>query len=231
MSEQDNFQMPVLYNQEDDERLVYRVATITDAMRVAKLREAEKQAKQDRRIKTPVKKEEDPDPFGYLQETEEELGIDLLAPHWRAKPDDDLWVKRVKARAKKEAVTGLLIQGHKVPEIARRCNLSEPTVIRYIEDVQREWRRSYMDDAEVLAARDMDRLDYYLTKLADKIEEGDIKAIRAAIEVVRVRANILGYAQGVQVDIESYIREVAESNGFDPDRAVALASRISVSYK
>jgi AraC-like DNA-binding protein len=216
----------VTYEPEDDERLAYRVATITDAMRVAKLREAEEKNRQ-----TVPPPEEDPDPYGYLQEIGNQLSYEVLAPHWKANPDDPMWVKRVKARAKKEEITKLLIQGHKVPEIARRCNLSESTVVKYIMDVQAEWRRSYMDDAELMAARDMDRLDYYLSQLAEKIEEGDIKAINSAIEIVRVRANILGYAQGVQVDISQYIAEVAEANGFDPERAIALASRVSISMK
>jgi len=201
----------------EDEEDVYKVATLADAYRVAKERNVD--------VEDP-----DPDPYGYMQEMEEGLSIKLLAPNWKAKPDDELWVKRFKARAKKEAVAKLLIQGHKVPAIARECMISEPTVVKYIGDVQREWRRSYLDDAELMAARDMDRLDYYLTKLSDGIEIGDVKSINSAIEIVRVRANILGYAQGVQVDIESYVREVAEANGYDPDRAVALASRISVSY-
>jgi hypothetical protein len=201
----------------NEEENPYKVATLADAYRVAKERSVD--------LEDP-----DPDPYGYIQEMEAGLNVDLIAPHWKAKPDDELWVKRFKARAKKETVARLLLQGHKVPAIARECQISEPTVIKYIGDVQREWRRSYLDDAELMAARDMDRLDYYLTRLADGIEAGDVKSINSAIEIVRVRANILGYAQGVQVDIESYVREVAEANGYDPDRAVALASRISVSY-
>jgi len=205
-----------------DEMNAYRVGTMADAMRVALDRNAQ--------VESETLDDGDPDPYGYLQEIEHDTGYEVLAPHWKALPDDFRWVKRLKARARRAAVAKFCIQGYKVPEIAKKCHTSEVTVVNDIRSIQTEWRRSYLDDAELLAARDLDRLEYYLVKLAAKIEDGDVKAILAAVEIVKTRSEIVGYREGISVDIEQYVREVAEANGFDPDRAVSVASRISIGF-
>lgn len=206
---------------EEDTKL-YKVGTMADAMRLAWERA---------KATTEELDDPDPDPYGYTQELEQELGREILADDWKARPDDARWVRRVKARARKAEVTKMLIQGYKVPEIARACKVSEMTVLRDVNSVQMEWRRTYLEEAETMAARDMDRLEYYLTKLIRGIEAGDVKSINAAVEIIRERGNILGYRQGMQVDIEQQIREVAESQGYDPERAIAAAQRISISFK
>lgn len=173
----------------------------------------------------------DPDPYGYVQELENELGVSLIDAKWKAYPDDDQWVKRMKSRARKAVITKLFLQGFKTHEIAQQINVSEPTVRFDLQNIENEWRAAYLDDIEVLAAKDMDRLEYYLSRLAPAIELGDVKAINSAVEIIKERGNILGYRHGVQVDIEQYIREVAANSGFDPEKAVELAQRVSISMK
>lgn len=175
--------------------------------------------------------DDDPDPYGYGQELEEQFGIDLLTPNWKAKPDDLTWVKRVKGRARKAAVSKLFLQGYNVQEISTKVAVSEVTVHKDLENLGREWRKSYLADIEVLAGKDLARLEEYLKKLAPGIENGNTKSIQQAVEIIKTRAQILGYQQGVQVNIEQYIREVAASAGYDPDKAVEIATRISYSFK
>ncbi len=176
--------------------------------------------------------DEDPDPYGYAQELENEIpGMDLLNPEWKAKPDDAKWVKRVKARSRKAGVARMYLQGHPVPFIAAKCKVSQVTIYRDIAQISAEWRRSYLNDIEVLASRDLARLDEMYLKLQRGINSGDTKAIDAGIKIIQERGNILGYRHGVQVDIESYVREVASSAGYDPEKAVALAQRVSVRFK
>lgn len=201
-----------------EEVLNYKVGTMADAMELARQRVRE--------VEDP-----DPDPYGYAQELENELSIDLLDIQWKAKPDDERWIKRVKGRARKAAVSRLFLAGHKVAEIARRCKVSETTILRDINMLSQEWRRQYLGDIEVLAGKDLERLESYLVALAPGVERGDPKSISVALEIVRERASILGYRQGVQVDIEQYIREIAESHGYDPDKAIQVAQRISVTMK
>lgn len=170
----------------------------------------------------------DPDPYGYTQEIENSTGADLLEPNWKAFPDDDRWVKRVNSRARKAAVARMYLMGYPFPKIAEMLEISEITVTRDIENISQEWRRSYLEDMEVAASRDLARLDEMFYKLAAGIELGDTKSIRAGIEIIRERGNILGYRQGVQVDVEQQIREIAISSGMDPDRAVQIAQRVSI---
>lgn len=173
----------------------------------------------------------DPDPYGYGQEMEHEFGLDLLTPNWKAKPDDPLWNKRFLARARKAAVARLYLQGKSIKDIADSCKVSQVTVYKDIANISLEWRKSYMEDIEKLASRDLARLDMMFASLADAMERGDTKAIEAGIKIIDARGNILGYRAGVQVDIEQYIRQVASANGYDPDRAVNIAQRIKVTMR
>lgn len=202
----------------------YRVATMAEAMRVAKARSDEMD--NGNPIEDP-----DPDPYGYMQELEAYFGVNILDPFWKAQPDDFKWVKRLRARARKAAVAKLFLLGFRTPDIAEKVQISEAQVMADLALIEREWRNSYLADAEGIAIRDLERLDLYLTKLAPAIERGDVKAINSAVEIIRERGNIVGYRQGMQIDIEQYVREVAASNGFDPDQAVSIANRISVQFK
>lgn len=173
----------------------------------------------------------DPDPYGYGQELEDQFGIDLLTPNWKAKPTDTRWAKRIKARARMASIAKLFLKGYSPADIAEKVAVSIVTVHKDLQHLSQEWRKSYLEDIETLAARDLTRLDYLLSQLADGIEAGDTKSINSAIEIVKTRAQILGYREGVQVDIEQYIMEVAEANGYDPKKAVQIAQRIRVSMK
>lgn len=195
-----------------------KVSDMADAMTIAL-----------ERARLPV--DSDPDPYGYLQELEIETGVELLEPRWKAQPNDNRWVARIKGRARKAIVARLFSLGFAVPQIAVKVNVSESTVYNDLENVAREWRKSYIADTEALAGRDLATLDYLLQKLAEGIDRGDTKAILAAVEIIKQRGDILGYRQGLQVDITQYIREAAEAAGFNPDKAEAIASRISVTMR
>lgn len=195
-----------------------KLASMADAMQLAR----------DRLREEP---DEDPDPYGYGQELEQLIGIDILPSKWKSSPDDTRWVKRLKGRARRAVVAKLFLQGHDVAHIAEKVQVSQVTILKDLTNLGMEWRRSYIDDIEILAGKDLARLDMLLTKLSPAIERGDTKSIVAAIEIIKERGSILGYRQGVQIDIEQYVREVAEANGFDPERAVQIATRVSYSLK
>lgn len=178
-----------------------------------------------------TEEDEDPDPYGYAQELEEQFGYNLLDPVWKSKPDDKKWVERLKSRARRNMVAKFYCDGFTAEQIAQKVKVSVVTVYKDIKACSQEWRRSYMDSIEILAARDLQRLDNMLAALSPGVNRGDTKSVMAAVEIIRERGNILGYRQGVQVDMEQYIREVATSKGIDPDRAVMLAQRISVTFK
>lgn len=198
-----------------------KITDLADAMRLAN----EMLAYED------TEEFQDVDPYGYLQEIENDSGTALLEPEWKASPDDDRWNRRIKARARKAAVARYYLMGYPTNEIANLLAISEIVVKKDIEAVSYEWRRNYLEDIEEAAGKDLARLDDMFNKLAGGIERGDIRSIRAGIEVIKERGSILGYRNGVQVDIETHIRELAASLGHDPEQATLLAQRISVRYK
>lgn len=171
--------------------------------------------------------EEDPDPYGYLQELEPEL----LPQGWQAQPDDDRWNKRLKARSRKAAISDLYRQGLPIAEIAQSVGCSEKAVYSDLAAIGNEWRKTYIDNIEVLAARDLARLDYQYSKLMPAIGRGDVKAILAGNDIIKARSQILGYGAGIQVDVTQYMRQIAIANNFDPDRAEEIATSIRISMK
>jgi transposase-like protein len=178
-----------------------------------------------------IPQDPDPDPYGYAQEIEESFGLDLLTTSWKAAPDDKQWVRRLKARARKSAVARLFMSGYQVSDISAELGVADITVYKDIQAIGEEWRQSYLTNTESIAARNIARLESYLKNLAAAVNRGDVKAITAAVEVIKEINSILGVRQGVQVNIETYIREIAESNGFDPDVAVQMAEKISINIK
>lgn len=197
----------------------YKISSMADAMEMASA------------IARHNPEVDDPDPYGYGQELEEEYGVDILSPQWKAKPADPRWIQRLKTRARKTAVARLFLQGFNPQQIADRTKVSVSTIYTDLANIGQEWRRTYLDDIEELAGKDLARLDWMLTCLGQGIENGDTKSITAAIEIIKQRSEILGYKQGVQVDIEQMVREVAEANGYDPEKAVMMASRISINMR
>lgn len=209
---------PILLQPDEEAVEIHKYHSMADAMELAK---------QVARVHG----NDDPDPYGYVQDIERDLGLELLEPRWKAKPDDDLFIKRAKARARKMAVMKLFMSGFNPKEISNKVKVSESTVVYDIQMIQSEFRREYLNDAEALAAKDLARTEYWLSRLAPGIDRGDTKSIGVAVEILKTRASILGYRDGVQVDIETYIAEVASANGFDPAKAIAIAQRVAVSMK
>jgi hypothetical protein len=121
--------------------------------------------------------------------------------------------------------------GYTTNDIANQLEISEIIVKRDIEFVSIEWRKSYLDDIETLASRDLARLDEMFNKLSRGIERGDVKSIRAGVEIIKERGDILGYRHGVSVDITEHVRELAISQGLDETTALDVARRVSLRYK
>lgn len=198
----------------------HRITTLGDAMQIAM---------QNSRG---IGDDGDPDPYGFGQEVEEEMGIQVLPIQWKAQPGDERWSKRQRARARKAAVAKAFLEGKTVGQIAARLHVSENTVYKDIANVSQEWRRTYLADIEIHAGQTLARLNWMLERLTDGIDHGDTKSINSALAIIQEQGTILGYrSSGVQVDITQMIREVAEASGFNPDKAVELATRVAVHYR
>lgn len=179
--------------------------------------------------------DDDPDPYGYGQELELEYDANVLGPVWKSKPDEDRYNKRLRSRMRKAKVTELYMAGWGIPRIAKELNVTEVTIHNDMKAVNGEWRKSAAGDIEVLAYRDLARLDYVFSKVLPGVESDDmqtvIKAALACVEIIRQRGDILGYKQGVQMDMEQYLREAAVTMGLDPDEAVIMGRRVNNALK
>lgn len=194
-----------------------KIASLRDAMALA--------------VQKGLEIEDDPDPYGYGAELEATYGINLVSPSWESHPDDDRWVERHKSRGRMAIVAMLSLQGYSELQIANRVGASEISVRKDLGFIAREWKSRYLELAEDLAIKDLARLDYYLSRLTPGIVAGDVPSIRAAVDIVKQRAEIMGYKQGMQFDAEFVVRQAAESQGLDPERAVEIAAKVSMHMK
>jgi hypothetical protein len=62
------------------------------------------------------------------------------------------------------------------------------------------------NSAEELIALELERLDYYLLKIAGEVRKGNLKAIATAIKINESRRKLLGLDAPVQVQIEQGIQ-------------------------
>jgi hypothetical protein len=133
--------------------------------------------------------------------------------------------------ARREKVAEYLMLGYSEAKIAKELGVT-PSLIHYdILAVRGEWQQSTVDSVLDAALLDLARLDFIIAGLLPRIPLGDVKAGDVAIRAIGHRATILGYNRGVQMDMESYIREMALQNGFDPDRAHEIAMKVSLTMK
>jgi hypothetical protein len=80
-----------------------------------------------------------------------------------------------------------------------------------------------VEEARTLSAM---RLDSMLEAIWPKCLEGDIPAIRTALDIESQRAKLLGLNAPTQIDITHTIRRIAEEHGMDPDQALTEAAEI-----
>lgn len=173
----------------------------------------------------------DPDPYAYGAELEQTYGIDLINPEWKSSPDDDKWVERFRSRGRKAIIAMLMIKGYSENQISKRIGVSEVVVRRDLEAIHREWRQRYLGLHEDRAVLALAKLDYMLTRLMPAIDSGDPQAVRAAAELIKIEGNMIGFNQGIQMDAEIIVRQAAEAHGLDPDRAVEIATKVSMHLK
>lgn len=131
---------------------------------------------------------------------------------------------------RRERVSELMLQGKTEAGIANQLGLSLGTIHNDMVAIRHLWREATINNAEQHAALDLARLEWAANGLMPRVLAGDEDAIVALIRIIQQKGRILGYGTGVKVDIETFLRQVAESNGFDPDKAIEVATRVSLSF-
>jgi predicted transcriptional regulator len=132
--------------------------------------------------------------------------------------------------ARRERVAWMMAQGYSEMRMAEELGVS-PSLVHYdIVEIRQQWQAKTLDNVAEAAITDLARLDFIINGLLPQAEFNP-KAADSCMKAIEQRANILGYRQGVTFDIEFYIRQIAESNGYDADKAMEIAAKISATMK
>lgn len=132
--------------------------------------------------------------------------------------------------ARRERVGYYLLKGWSEARIAEEIGVSAALVHYDAVEVRAIWQQSSIDAVAKSALLDIARLDFIIAGVLDRSLE-DPKAADICIKAIQQKSIILGYNQGVKFDIELYIRNIVEANGFDGEQGVEIATRIAGTLK
>jgi hypothetical protein len=129
--------------------------------------------------------------------------------HPATKPDE--------IEERRSIVADLLINGWTAPRIARHMNMHHQTIYNDIEAIRNQWAKNQTHSYGEWVARELERIDYLESKLAHRIDTGDVAAINAAKGLQERRAKYLALDQPTHLIIEdelsAEIRELASQLG------------------
>jgi hypothetical protein len=132
--------------------------------------------------------------------------------------------------ARRERVALYMMKGWTVTRMAEELECSPSLISDDISEIRAQWQASTIDNVAEAALLDLARLEFVISGLIDRAQH-DYKAAESMLKAIHQRATILGYDKGVSFDVESYIRRIAEANGYDGDMAIEMAIRISANLK
>lgn len=118
---------------------------------------------------------------------------------------------------RRTVVADLLINGWTAPRIARHMGVHHSTIYDDITAVRDQWAQNQTHSYGEWVARELERVDYLESKLAHRIDTGDVAAINAAKGLQERRAKYLALDQPTRVVIDdtqmSGLKELAEQLG------------------
>lgn len=129
--------------------------------------------------------------------------------------------------ARQERVAYLMLLGWTAIKIADEVGVNPSTISYDIKEIRAKWQQQTVDAVAQAAITDVARLDFIIIGLLP-LAISDVRAADACLKAIHQKATILGYNTGVSVDVEEYIRDLAVQNGASPDRAMEIATRISL---
>lgn len=103
--------------------------------------------------------------------------------------------------------------------IAETLGVRQPTVSRYIKQIEAQWREEAMADITEAKGRDLLRIDRMIMAAWKQANKGDTRSIGEVRNLIKLRADILGYAEAPKLELtaaESFVsalREFGRGNG------------------
>ena len=138
----------------------------------------------------------------------------------------DLSPEAVMSRARQAA--SMRISGYSKPDIMEACGFAGITSVD--KAIAKGMQLVDDPDPAIIRKLEIQRLDKYLKSLDKRIEDGDIKAIEAALKVQARRSSLLGLDVPVrrEVDIRQITAQKVEVKlSMDAERAKAVAAILS----
>lgn len=122
----------------------------------------------------------------------------------------------------------MLHAGHSEVEIADAVGCAASTIHYDIVTLRRQWYDQHLSEVNASVAADLARLDAGIVALWPRVLSGDPKALDSVTRALELKLKAQGVLQtGVRIDFTSYITQMAVEYGYDPQRAIAIAERIS----
>ena len=116
------------------------------------------------------------------------------------------------AQRRREALR-LRKRGKSYPKIADALGVSVSTAHKYVTTELQRLAKECGEDAAAIRQIELDRLDDALDALADRIEQGDDRAVATMLRIQERRAKLLG--------LDSPDRQQVEVTGIDPRELLA----------
>ena len=104
-------------------------------------------------------------------------------------------------------------RGRSYPRIAEELGVSLTTAHRYVTTELERLAKECGEEAAIVRQMELDRLDVALDALADRIEQGDDRAVATMLRIQERRAKLLG--------LDSPDRQQVEVTGIDPRELLA----------
>lgn len=140
---------------------------------------------------------------------------------------------RLRAEERRSRLARIVHLGWTEARMAEHLGIPASTLHYDLQALRKQWYAATFEDTNATIAKDCALLGYAMQCLIPGVEAGNAKAVEALAKCIELRGKLAGVLVGgtAHIDITNYVRDLAASNGYDPERAVELASRISVALK
>lgn len=137
--------------------------------------------------------------------------------------------KKIQVQMRQTQALEMRMAGATFVQIAERLNYKNPMGAR--KAVEAGILRHVREPSETARELELERLDRLLMRLwpramSPKIDPPDYQAVDRVMSIMSRRAKLMGLDAPQRVDITGWVRDMAQQEGLDPDRAVKDAEEI-----
>lgn len=139
--------------------------------------------------------------------------------------------QEIEREARRRQVAAILLSGIRDQTIiASQLHVDRSTISRDIKYIEGEWRAATISDVNEAKTIDLLRIDRMIASAWTAATKGDTRAIGEIRQLIKLRADIIGYAAPAKfegtVNVKLMAEQVAAELGLDPGDVIAEAERI-----